>query len=84
MGLNCSWVMQTKFDANLSTAIFYNGTAHSCFDIWRDFIECADPTGCGTGLDSMAWDYQVYTYSAMLRTTLKNYRVFPSKMYYIV
>ena len=58
----CSWVMQTKFDANLSAAIFYNGTAHSCFDIWRDFVECADPTGCGTGLASMAWDYQVYTY----------------------
>lgn len=53
--------MQTKFDANLSTAIFYNGTAHSCFDIWQDFVECADPTGCGTGLASMAWDYQVYT-----------------------
>ncbi|XP_022323407.2 dipeptidyl peptidase 2-like [Crassostrea virginica] len=44
-----------------AAAIFYNGTAHSCFDIWQDFVECADPTGCGTGLASMAWDYQACT-----------------------
>ena len=45
--------------------LFYNGTASSnlrsvpCFDIMEDFIECADPTGCGLGNDGKAENYQV-------------------------
>lgn len=32
-----------------------------CHNIWNEFIECADPTGCGLGMDSLAWDFQACT-----------------------
>ena len=38
--------------------ILYNDTS-DCFDIYAQFIECADPTSCGLGNDAKAWDYQV-------------------------
>lgn len=41
----------------LSTAISYNGTGDKkCFDMYAEYMECADPTGC---VGSIAWDYQV-------------------------
>ena len=45
------------------SGLFYNGTTGhlTCFNITSEFIECADPTGCGTGPASLSWDYQVYT-----------------------
>lgn len=48
--------------------LFYNGSSQSnlksvqCFDIMTEFIECADPTGCGLGNDAKAWNYQVAIY----------------------
>ena len=48
--------------------LFYNGTSSSssnlvkCFNTKDEYIECADPTGCGLGNDAIAWDYQVNTY----------------------
>jgi len=41
--------------------ILYNDTTSTCFDIYEQFIECADPTSCGLGNDAKAWDYQACT-----------------------
>lgn len=46
-----------------AAGLFYNGTDGSkeCFDIYSEFIECADITGCGRGEPAVAWDWQCCT-----------------------
>ena len=59
--------------------LFYNGTAGqlTCFNTTKEFIECADPTGCGIGPDSLAWDYQVWLHALVnfgkISMLLKNF-----------
>ncbi|XP_022094668.1 dipeptidyl peptidase 2-like [Acanthaster planci] len=43
--------------------LFYNGTDGKlkCMDPDLEYIECADPTGCGLGNNAKAWDWQACT-----------------------
>ncbi|XP_060065701.1 dipeptidyl peptidase 2-like [Ylistrum balloti] len=41
--------------------ILYNSLPVKCHNIFQEYVECADPTGCGVGPDSRAWDFQACT-----------------------
>ncbi|XP_071496177.1 dipeptidyl peptidase 2-like [Diadema antillarum] len=63
-----------------ASALYYNssGTPLKCFDIFTEFIQCADPTGCGLGTDSTAWDYQACTEVTMPAGSTNMTDMFPS------
>ncbi|KAJ7378638.1 Dipeptidyl peptidase 2 [Desmophyllum pertusum] len=56
------------------TAMVYNGTngTLTCLDPDTEYIECADPTGCGLGPDSRALDYQVHQMVNTYHDSLQN------------
>ena len=56
MDLQCCLFSTTYLTA---TDLFYG--KKTCHDVSQEFVECADPTGCGTGPGSKAWDFQVHT-----------------------
>lgn len=60
--------------------ILYNDTS-SCFDIYAQFIECADPTSCGLGNDAMSWDYQACTELNTVQETNGVTDMFPKIVY---
>ena len=42
-------------------ALLY-GKEKECHNVYDEFVDCADPTGCGLGNDAIAWDYQVWIF----------------------
>ncbi|XP_055893979.1 dipeptidyl peptidase 2-like, partial [Biomphalaria glabrata] len=61
--VGCEFIMNsTSLLEGLANAagVFYNNSLQ-CYDIYSEFIECSDPSGCGSGPDAIAWDYQACT-----------------------
>lgn len=57
---NCEGLADSLQRCFVPAGMVYNSSGLlPCFDLYRLYVECADPTGCGLGFNSLAWDYQV-------------------------
>jgi dipeptidyl-peptidase-2 len=48
-----------------------------CMDMYKLFVDCADPTGCGVGNDALAWDLQMCTEVSYEVATTNTSDMFP-------
>ncbi|CAH1785139.1 unnamed protein product [Owenia fusiformis] len=66
-----------------ATALFYqySDKEKKCYNISELFIECADPTGCDLGLNSLAWDFQACTEVQIVQSTNFKTDMFPPLNY---
>uniref|UniRef100_A0A3B3CVX6 Dipeptidyl-peptidase 7 n=1 Tax=Oryzias melastigma TaxID=30732 RepID=A0A3B3CVX6_ORYME len=59
---NCEGLADSLQRCFVPAGMVYNSSGLlPCFDLYRLYVECADPTGCGLGFNSLAWDYQACT-----------------------
>jgi len=45
--------------ANVTNLLY--GSSEKCHNTYNEYVECSDPTGCGTGPANPPWDYQACT-----------------------
>ncbi|XP_065055979.1 dipeptidyl peptidase 2-like [Rhopilema esculentum] len=59
----CNYMAQNadKLKALAEVAFLLYGKEKECHNVYDEFVDCADPTGCGLGNDAIAWDYQACT-----------------------
>merc|ERR1712227_68400 len=64
-----------------AAGLLYNGTDpdhyKECFDIYDEYVYCADPTGCGNGDEALSWDYQCCTQQVLPGGTNGDTDMFP-------